>query len=116
MIGGFVAAMARSSAHRQIVCGIAARRDFQGAIRTRPSTAVSRNNDAAPLPASTAAGFKGAAEAAETKSAGAPIMERIVFMPNFLASIFRRSDRLNLLISQSPQCLRRHGSRKIRRK
>src|SRR5258708_1790493 len=37
---------------RQIVCGIAARRDFQGAIRTRPSPAVSRNTDAAPLPAS----------------------------------------------------------------
>src|SRR5258705_6155810 len=37
---------------RQIVCGIAARRDFQGAIRTRPSTAGSPYNDAAPPPAS----------------------------------------------------------------
>jgi hypothetical protein len=32
----------------------------------------------------TAVGFRGAAEAAEAKSAVAPIMERIVFMPNFL--------------------------------
>jgi hypothetical protein len=31
-----------------------------------------------------AVGFRGAAEAAEAKSAVAPIMERIVFMPNFL--------------------------------
>jgi hypothetical protein len=32
----------------------------------------------------TAVGFRGAAEAAEAKSAVAPITERIVFMPNFL--------------------------------
>src|SRR5258705_4003520 len=32
----------------------------------------------------TAVGFRGAAEAAEAKSAVAPIMERIVFIPNFL--------------------------------
>jgi hypothetical protein len=37
----------------------------------------------------TAACFKGAAEAAEAKSAVAPIMERIVFIPNFLVTFAR---------------------------
>jgi hypothetical protein len=38
----------------------------------------------------TAAGFKGAAEAAETKTAVAPIIERIVFMPNSLGVASKR--------------------------
>jgi hypothetical protein len=39
----------------------------------------------------TAADFKGAAEAAEAKSAVATIMERIVFIPNFLVVASKRS-------------------------